>query len=166
MGKKQDLTSSEKEESVRLLGKGISTLQIANDVKRDHRIFKLFANNSTKVRTNGRRGICKVTIRSKSFSARKLKQNPLSTSEKLFFEAGIQNCGWTLRCKILLTIGKIVQPIRQPHLSEVHRSKRVAWAKQYMNLDFRRVIFTDECRATLYGPDGFCRGWLQTATEE
>ena len=95
----------------------------------------------------------------------KLKQNPLSTNGKLFCEAGIQNCGRTLRYKILSTIGKIVIPIRQPPLSEVHGSKRVAWAKQYMKLDFRRVIFSDECRVTLDGPDGFCRGWLHTATE-
>ena len=37
MGKKQDLTSSEKDEIIRLLGKGIPTLQIAKDVKRNHR---------------------------------------------------------------------------------------------------------------------------------
>ena len=70
MGKKQDLTSSEKDEIVRLFGKGISTLQIAKDVERDHRTIKSFANNSTKVRTNGRRGIRKVTKRSKSLLAR------------------------------------------------------------------------------------------------
>ena len=34
-----------------------------------------------------------------------------------------------------------------------------------MKLDFRRVIFTDERRTTLDGPDGFCREWLHTATE-
>ena len=34
-----------------------------------------------------------------------------------------------------------------------------------MKLYFRRVIFTDECRATLDGPDGFCRGWLHTTAE-
>ena len=97
--------------------------------------------------------------------ARTLKQSPFSTSGKIFSEAGIQNCGRTLRCKNLSTIGKVVQPICQPPLSEVHRSKRVAWANQYMKLDFRRVIFSDECRAILDGPDGVCRGWLHTATE-
>ena len=34
-----------------------------------------------------------------------------------------------------------------------------------MKLDFRQVEFTDECWATLDGPDGFCRGWLHAATE-
>ena len=139
MGKKQDLTASDKDEIVRLLGKGISTLQIAKDVKQDHRTIKSFANNSTKVGTNGRRGIYKVTKRSKSLLAHKFKQNPLSTCGKLFCEAGIQNCGRTLRCKILSIIGKIVQPNGQPRLSEVHRSKCVAWAKPYMKLDFRQV---------------------------
>ena len=160
MGKKQDLTSSEKDEIVRLLGKGKPTLQIAKDVKRDHRTIKSFANNSTKVVTNGRGGLCKVTKRSKSLLARKLKQNPLSTSGKLFCEAGIQNCGRTLRCKILSTIGKIVKPITQPL-----RSKRVVWAKQYIKLGFRQVISPDEFRATLNGPDDFCRGWMHTTTE-
>ena len=166
MGKKQDLTYSEKDENVRLLGKGISTLQIAKDVKRHHRTIKSFANNFTTVRINGKGEFAKLKKRvAKSLLARKLKQIPLSTSGKLFCEAGIQNCGRTLRCKILSTIGKKVQPIRQPPLSEVPWSKHVAWAKQYMKLDFRRVIFTDECRAALHGPDGFRRGWLHTATE-
>ena len=158
MGKKQDLTSSEKDEMFVHLGKDY---QHCNKPKTSSEII----NNSTKVRTNGRRGIWKVTKRSKSVLVRKLKQNPLATSGKLFCEAGIQNCGPTLRCKILSTIGNIVQPVHQPPLSEVHTSKRVAWAKQYMKLDFRRVIFTDECRSTLDGPDGFCTGWLHTATE-
>ena len=89
MGEKQDFASSENDSIVRLLGKGISTLQIAKDVQRNHRTIKSIAINSTKVRTNGRRRICKVTERSKSLLARKLKQNPFSTSGKLFCEAGI-----------------------------------------------------------------------------
>ena len=32
--------------------------------------------------------------------------------------------------------------------------KRLNWARQYMKLDFNKVIFTGECRATLDGPNG------------
>ena len=143
---------------------GISTLQIAKQPSEIIGPSYHFKTTLPKFVQMGD-GDFAVTKWSKSFLARKLKQNPLSPSAIFFREAGIQNCGRTLRCKILSTIGKIVQPIRQPLLSEVHRLKRVAWAKQYMKLDFRRFIFTDECRATLDGPDGFCRGWLHTATE-
>ncbi len=34
------------------------------------------------------------------------------------------------------------------------------WATNYIKCDFSTVIFTDECRATLDGPDGFSRGWI------
>ena len=29
-----------------------------------------------------------------------------------------------------------------------------------MKQDLDKIMFTDECRATLDGPDGFSRGWV------
>ena len=40
------------------------------------------------------------------------------------------------------------------------QGKRVKWATDYIKCDFSTVIFTDECRAMLDGPDGFSRGWI------
>ena len=33
-----------------------------------------------------------------------------------------------------------------------------------MKLDFSQVVFSDECWATLDGPDGFAKGWIQHRT--
>ena len=47
-----------------------------------------------------------------------------------------------------------------PPLSKLHRQKRLDWADMYLKQDFSKVLWTDECRATLDGPDGWARGWV------
>ena len=66
----------------------------------------------------------------------------------------------TTRCSILNTIGTVKSALKQPPLKPHHKVARLDWAKSYMKVDFSRVMFTDECRATLDGPDGFARGWV------
>ena len=36
------------------------------------------------------------------------------------------------------------------------------WAEKYMKTDFQQVLFTDEARATLDGPDGWAKAWSPT----
>ena len=47
----------------------------------------------------------------------------------------------------------------------MYKAKRVKWATNYIKCDFSTVIFTDECRTTLDGPDGFSRGWISHGFE-
>ena len=47
----------------------------------------------------------------------------------------------------------------RPPLKCIHHEKRLKWAENNMKVNFEKVIFTDECRATLDGPDGWSRGW-------
>ena len=40
-------------------------------------------------------------------------------------------------------------------MKAIHKQKRLKWAEEYMQIDFSTVLFTDECRATPDGPDGW-----------
>ena len=50
-------------------------------------------------------------------------------------------------------------PIKRPLRSKEYRVKRAEWTERYPKENFPNVIFTDECRATLDGPDGWARSW-------
>lgn len=63
------------------------------------------------------------------------------------------------RCSILQRIAKCKKPLVRPPLKPVHREKRLELAKKYLIQNFGFVLFTDDRRATLDGPDGWRRGW-------
>ena len=89
-----------------------------------------------------------------------MKENTLPTSAAIFARAGVYNISKTTRCKILRTFGNVKVAQRRPPISGRNQIKQLNWARQYMKLDFNKVIFTDECRATLDGPDGWWKGWV------
>ena len=87
-------------------------------------------------------------------------KHPLLTSKQLFEKAGVSEVPRTSLCRLLQTVAKSVKLNIHPPLTSRHKTKRVEWARHYMNVNFLTVLFTDECRATLDGPDGWSRGWL------
>ena len=161
MGKKASLSSEEKEILVRQLGNGIDTLKIAKNLGRDHRSVKKFIQDSGRTRTNGRQGKSQFSRRDLSKIAREMEKKPLSSSKEIFVSAGLDDIPRTTRCRYLKKFGKPCKAKKQPPLNTIQKEKRVNWAKNYMKMESSRVIFTDECRATLDGPDGFSTGWVR-----
>lgn len=47
------------------------------------------------------------------------------------------------------------KPSIRPPLKNAHKQKRLQWVQKYMKTNLQTVLFTDECRATLEGPDGW-----------
>ena len=161
MGKKTDLTDVDRLKITSMLGNGKSTLEIAKIRSRYHRTVKKFVLSRHSMRKTPQRGHLR---RLSPKDIRKLKiemaKAPQATSKTIFDSAGGPQMAKTARCQTLKCLAKVRKPIKQPPLSQRHKTKRLEWARRYMKTDFQNVLFTDECRATLDGPDGWSSGWL------
>ena len=159
MGRRKELTSEEKTIIIKRLGDGKSTLEIAKMIGRDNRTVKKYVADSKAARKRSGKGKMKVVSKRKlSLIKRVLNKNPLANSKKIFDDAGAGNVSRSTRCRVLRHLGKCVKPDIRPPLKSSHKVKRVEWAQTYMKVNFQLVLFTDECRATLDGPDGWSKG--------
>ena len=89
-----------------------------------------------------------------------MRKHPLSSSKTIFNLAGVQEISRATRNRVLKKVSYVTKPIKKPLLTPRHKVKRLGWCKKYMKLDFSNVVFTDESRVTLDGPDGWRRGWV------
>ena len=90
---------------------------------------------------------------------REIRCNPFQTSNEIFKASWFTKYAQSTRCHILKSISKCGKPLSRPPLKSVYREKRLKWAENNMKVNFENVIFTNECRATLDGLDGWSRGW-------
>ena len=137
------------------------TVDIAKRLKRDHRTIKKYVSNiNTQRKKRSDANKRKVTSRDMRKLKFALAKNPLASSKTIFEQAGIDRACRKTRCNILNDIAKNTKPVSRPPLIKQHKEKRVKWATDYIKCDFSTVFFTNECRATLDGLDGFSRGWI------
>ncbi|CAB4029373.1 Hypothetical predicted protein [Paramuricea clavata] len=130
-------------------------------LKRDHRTIKKAADNILyKRKRNKGKGLKDISKRDLRQLKRTMVNHPLLTSGEIFAKAGIANFKRDKRCRILKQMGSFKKSNRRPHLNQTHREKRKVWARDNMKTDFSNVVFTDESRVTLNGPDGWSKGWV------
>ncbi len=164
MGRKKDLTEVEKQKIHSLFREGYATLEIAKKLGRDHRTVQCYFNdgklkrNTRKIEKN--KGLRTVSERDLRKIRLSLARNPHATSKKVFEDAGVPNIAKTTRCRLLKTIGKVKKPTITCPLNPRHKVKRLEWVTKNLKTDFSKVLFTDECRANLDGPDSWASGWV------
>ncbi|KAI5618156.1 nuclear receptor ROR-alpha, partial [Silurus asotus] len=140
---------------------GCSSLKIAKLLKRDHRTIKRFIQNSQQGRKKRvEKPRRKITARELRKVKRAAAKMPLATSLAIFQSCNITGVPKSTRCAILRDMAKVRKAESRPPLNKTHKLKRQDWAKKYLKTDFSKVLWTDEMRVSLDGPDGWARGWI------
>lgn len=89
-----------------------------------------------------------------------MKKNPLNSSKSIFQEAGVTITNSATRNNILNQLATVVKIQSSLFLSKGNIKKRISSSNTCMKYDFSSVLFPNECRTTLDGPEAFARGWL------
>ena len=162
MGRRKDLTDAEKGIIIKELANSTAPEAIANRINRHVVTVNKFLNDpfrKRKIRADyGSRK--SVSMRDLNSLKRKLRKLPGASSARIFKEAGVPRIAKTTRNRILARMAETKRPKKNPLLTTRHKTLRIDWAKTYMKTDMKHVLFTDESRATLDGPDGWSRGWV------
>ena len=162
MGRRKDLTDAEKVIIIKELANSTTPEVIANRINRHVVTVNKFLNDpfrKRKIRADyGSRK--SVSMRDLNSLKRKLRKLPGASSAKIFKEAGVLSIAKSTRNRILARVAETKCPKKNPLLTTRHKTLRINWAKTYMKTDMKHVLFTDESRATLDGPDGWSRGWV------
>ena len=162
MGGKEDATEEEKRRIIALASKGISVTEISRKLKRSRPlIYKVLRDPFHKRKRSDKGKVRCITPHQMSCLKRASSRMPMATSKAIFQDAGIENVPRSTRNVLLNKIARVTKPAKTPPITKKHKRKRIEWAKANMKTNFSHVIFTDECRATLDGPDGWSKGWLR-----
>lgn len=161
MGRCKDLSEAEKATIVKECAKGTSFKDIATKINRHVVTVRRYLENPSKRKSRSDRGILKsVTKRDLNQVKRSLRKIPGATSRSVFAEAGLPDVPKTTRNRILRRMASPKSLKKRPPLTPRHKQLRLEWAKRYMKADMKNILFTDEARATLDGPDGWAKGWI------
>ena len=162
MGRREDLTDDEKRIIIKELANATTAEVIAKRINRHVVTVNKSLNDPLKKRKiradcGSRKSVSKRDLNSLK---RKLRKLPGATSARIFKEAGVPDIAKSTRNIIIAKIAEIKCPKKNPLLTTRHKTLRIDWAKTNMKTDMKHVLFTDESKATLDGPDGRSRGWI------
>lgn len=166
MGRAKGLTDDEKANIIKNIAKGKDANDIAILLGRHVDTVKRFlADPSPRKKRSDSGALKAVTTRELRLVKRQLIKKPGQTSNTIFKETSLPEVSKSTIGQLLKNLANNVTPEKQLPLSPRHKESRLQWARKYMKTDMKMVLFTDETRATLDGPDRWGKGWVATGQQ-
>lgn len=166
MGRARGLTDAEKAKIVKYMAKRTPIKDIAASIGRHVDTVKRYLADPSPRKKRSDSGVLKTaSTRDLRNVKRLMSKTPGLTSKEIFNQANLPEVSKTTRCRLLRIMGKSVAAEKRPPLSARHKDSRLKWARVHMKTNMQMVLFTDESRATLDGPDGWGKGWVANGQE-
>jgi len=169
MGKKKTLNDFEKGQITAFKDAGLSHREIASRLTRSPKVINNFIKlgiNYGARKSSGRPPL--LTLRDKRAVLKHVSNNCVSISEvkaKLNIPASKETIRRVIHQNPHI---KFLKMKAKPVLTKLHKQVRLGWAKDHMSWtkEWNNVVFTDEKKWNLDGPDGFHYYWHDLRKEQ
>ncbi|KAK2578417.1 hypothetical protein KPH14_012769 [Odynerus spinipes] len=160
MGRGQSLSEKEKGAILAYTEEDLSIREISRRLGRSHKVILNFINNPDTYGRNKKGGPKKKLTPRTERTIIKAASNTQKSCNQIVKECNLDVSRWTvyrvLKNNSYITRQKLKSA---PKLLTRHKIARLEYARENMNRDWNRVIFSDEKKFNLDGPDGYNSYW-------